>query len=190
MQKVCLVYFVYVDSPFQRGSNSKPEAVVSRDSVVDKDWRRWRSGTTANDDEDDDEDYGGFSQTGVETIKSSSGSSVGLLGLSIDPCQNTGSCDLWNPVIAEAHNSVAVVTQNMAALNGHSATSTSTRPRCDLQTLLCEIGLAKYASIFEEQDVDFDMFLTLTDDDLKEIGIKYVTLVFLTSAFKQFTVTN
>ena len=42
----------------------------------------------------------------------------------------------------------------------------------DLSTLLQQMGLVKYQSAFEEQDVDLQLFLSLTDNDLKEIGIK------------------
>lgn len=42
----------------------------------------------------------------------------------------------------------------------------------DLPTMLDQLGLTKYLPIFEEQDVDLQVFLSLTDNDLKEIGIK------------------
>nr|XP_045017369.1 ankyrin repeat and SAM domain-containing protein 3 isoform X2 [Jaculus jaculus] len=41
----------------------------------------------------------------------------------------------------------------------------------DLATLLEQIGCLKYLPVFEEQDVDLRIFLTLTESDLKEIGI-------------------
>ncbi|KAK7105889.1 hypothetical protein V1264_017212 [Littorina saxatilis] len=44
--------------------------------------------------------------------------------------------------------------------------------QCDLETVLQQLGLTKYLSVFEEQDVDLQVFLSLTDNDLKEIGIK------------------
>lgn len=48
----------------------------------------------------------------------------------------------------------------------------SNYPPMNLHQLLVELGLAKYSPIFEEQDVDLAVFLTLTDNDLKEIGVK------------------
>ena len=42
----------------------------------------------------------------------------------------------------------------------------------DLPTMLEQLGLSKYLTTFEEQDVDLQVFLSLTDNDLKEIGIK------------------
>ena len=47
------------------------------------------------------------------------------------------------------------------------------RPK-DLATLLQQLGLSKYQSTFDEQDVDLQVFLSLTDNDLKEIGIELV----------------
>ncbi|XP_025021566.1 ankyrin repeat and SAM domain-containing protein 3 isoform X3 [Python bivittatus] len=41
----------------------------------------------------------------------------------------------------------------------------------DLAAFLDQIGCLKYLQIFEEQDVDLRIFLTLTESDLKEIGI-------------------
>ena len=38
-------------------------------------------------------------------------------------------------------------------------------------SFLQELKLTKYLSVFEEQDVDFSTLLTLTDHDLKEVGI-------------------
>ncbi|XP_033096744.1 ankyrin repeat and SAM domain-containing protein 3-like [Anneissia japonica] len=45
-------------------------------------------------------------------------------------------------------------------------------PYTNLATLLESLNLSKYHSLFEEQDVDLRVFLTLNDTDLKEIGIK------------------
>lgn len=41
----------------------------------------------------------------------------------------------------------------------------------DLAEFLEQIGLAKYLPLLEEQDIDLRIFLTLTENDLKEIGI-------------------
>lgn len=42
----------------------------------------------------------------------------------------------------------------------------------DLMELLEQLGLGKYFPTFEEQDVDLQVFLSLNDNDLKEIGVK------------------
>ncbi|EMP40839.1 Ankyrin repeat and SAM domain-containing protein 3 [Chelonia mydas] len=46
-----------------------------------------------------------------------------------------------------------------------------TTPFQDLATFLEQIGCLKYLQVFEEQDIDLRIFLTLTESDLKEIGI-------------------
>ncbi|XP_070548274.1 LOW QUALITY PROTEIN: ankyrin repeat and SAM domain-containing protein 3-like [Ptychodera flava] len=45
-------------------------------------------------------------------------------------------------------------------------------PFKDLAELLESLNLSKYYHTFVEQDVDLKIFLTLTDNDLKEVGIK------------------
>ena len=48
-------------------------------------------------------------------------------------------------------------------------------PLQDLESLLSEIGCGKYLPLFQEQDIDLQIFLTLSEADLKEIGIKFVS---------------
>ncbi|KAL2085426.1 hypothetical protein ACEWY4_018746 [Coilia grayii] len=70
---------------------------------------------------------------------------------------------------------------------GDSLSSTSSHPRSkssggsssgtitdedELTGILKKLSLEKYQPIFEEQEVDMEAFLTLTDGDLKELGIK------------------
>lgn len=47
----------------------------------------------------------------------------------------------------------------------------------DLPTLLEEIGCSKHLHVFKEQDIDLRIFLTLTEAELKEIGIKYGAII-------------
>ncbi|KAM6953377.1 ankyrin repeat and SAM domain-containing protein 6 [Aplochiton taeniatus] len=42
----------------------------------------------------------------------------------------------------------------------------------ELSSILKKLSLEKYQPVFEEQEVDMEAFLTLTDGDLKELGIK------------------
>ncbi|WAR13333.1 ANKS6-like protein [Mya arenaria] len=44
----------------------------------------------------------------------------------------------------------------------------------ELSGILKKLSLEKYHPIFEEQEVDMEAFLTLTDDDLTELGISHV----------------
>lgn len=41
----------------------------------------------------------------------------------------------------------------------------------DLCTLLRQLGLEHYESCFEQEEVDLDTFLTMTEADLKEVGV-------------------
>ena len=41
----------------------------------------------------------------------------------------------------------------------------------DLSTLLRKLGLEHYESCFEQEEVDLDTFLTMTDADLREVGV-------------------
>lgn len=41
----------------------------------------------------------------------------------------------------------------------------------DLETFLGQLGLGKYLALFQEQEIDFTVFLTLNDNDLKNIGV-------------------
>ncbi|CAL8264119.1 unnamed protein product [Lota lota] len=41
----------------------------------------------------------------------------------------------------------------------------------DLPELLCQLGLGKYVDVFHQQEIDYQTFLTLSDEDLKEVGV-------------------
>ncbi|XP_076861972.1 bicaudal C homolog 2 isoform X2 [Brachyhypopomus gauderio] len=41
----------------------------------------------------------------------------------------------------------------------------------DLVELLIQLGLEKYTMVFQEQEIDFQTFLTLSEEDLKEVGV-------------------
>uniref|UniRef100_A0A8C5DNU3 Protein bicaudal C homolog 1-like n=1 Tax=Gouania willdenowi TaxID=441366 RepID=A0A8C5DNU3_GOUWI len=41
----------------------------------------------------------------------------------------------------------------------------------DLPELLNQLGLIKYIDVFEQQEIDYQTFLTLSDEDLKEVGV-------------------
>lgn len=40
-----------------------------------------------------------------------------------------------------------------------------------LETFLIDFGLEKYLKILQENSIDFDIFLCLTEEDFKELGI-------------------
>ncbi|XP_061541908.1 bicaudal C homolog 2 [Phycodurus eques] len=41
----------------------------------------------------------------------------------------------------------------------------------ELPELLSQLGLMKYIDVLEQQEIDYQTFLTLSDDDLKEVGV-------------------
>ncbi|XP_041758273.1 protein bicaudal C homolog 1-like [Coregonus clupeaformis] len=47
----------------------------------------------------------------------------------------------------------------------------SPQPTDDLPELLSQLGLRKYINVFQQQEIDFQTFLTLSDEDLKEVGV-------------------
>ncbi|XP_022092775.1 protein bicaudal C homolog 1-A-like isoform X2 [Acanthaster planci] len=52
---------------------------------------------------------------------------------------------------------------------GSNSLTQSKKP--DLADLFINLGLGKYADVFQQQEIDLSTFLTLTDNDLKELGI-------------------
>ncbi|XP_045132282.1 ankyrin repeat and SAM domain-containing protein 3-like [Portunus trituberculatus] len=63
------------------------------------------------------------------------------------------------------------MTPKSRAATAPSVDNASVQPT-DLETLLDQVGLSSYLPVFHEQDVDLQIFLTLTDQDLKECGIQ------------------
>ncbi|XP_006886937.1 PREDICTED: ankyrin repeat and SAM domain-containing protein 6 [Elephantulus edwardii] len=61
--------------------------------------------------------------------------------------------------------------QRQSKSSGGSSSGTIT-DEDELTGILKKLSLEKYQPIFEEQEVDMEAFLTLTDGDLKELGIK------------------
>uniref|UniRef100_A0A3Q2Y2R9 Bicaudal C homolog 2 n=1 Tax=Hippocampus comes TaxID=109280 RepID=A0A3Q2Y2R9_HIPCM len=52
-----------------------------------------------------------------------------------------------------------------------SQRSPSSQIMDDLPELLSQLGLMKYIDVLEQQEIDYQTFLTLSDDDLKEVGV-------------------
>ncbi|XP_070959102.1 bicaudal C homolog 2 [Oncorhynchus clarkii lewisi] len=52
-----------------------------------------------------------------------------------------------------------------------SQLSSSPQPMDDLPELLSQLGMGKYIDVFQQQEIDFQTFLTLSDEDLKEVGV-------------------
>jgi len=63
---------------------------------------------------------------------------------------------------------------NIAGVGASEKRSVVGQRPSDIAVLLHELDLTKYLAVFEEQDIDLQVFLTLTDSDLKQIGIELV----------------
>ncbi|XP_053343287.1 ankyrin repeat and SAM domain-containing protein 6-like [Clarias gariepinus] len=73
------------------------------------------------------------------------------------------------PLIGETLSSAS--SQPCSKSSGGSSSGTIT-DEDELSGILRKLSLEKYQPIFEEQEVDMEAFLTLTDRDLQELGIK------------------
>ncbi|XP_066524739.1 bicaudal C homolog 2 isoform X2 [Hoplias malabaricus] len=49
--------------------------------------------------------------------------------------------------------------------------NTCPQPKDDMLELLVQLGLEKYNTVFQEQEIDYQTFLTLSEEDLKEVGV-------------------
>ncbi|KAL8175127.1 UNVERIFIED_CONTAM: Ankyrin repeat and SAM domain-containing protein 3, partial [Gekko kuhli] len=76
---------------------------------------------------------------------------------------------------AKNHDSAGCGSHRSRGLSQHGVAPKPEAPSYagpqDLASFLEQIGCLKYLQVFEEQDVDLRIFLTLTESDLKEIGI-------------------
>ncbi|XP_053476482.1 ankyrin repeat and SAM domain-containing protein 3 isoform X2 [Ictalurus furcatus] len=126
-----------------------------------------------------------FFDNDMPTIRSSSSSSEGLprlLGLSReaslesneDSDQAKRSCPR-RP--SKSHHSKAKNRHSNSDSAGNYGTAAQSGPLPsytgpkDLAEFLEQIGFSKYLPLLEEQDIDLRIFLTLTENDLKEVGI-------------------
>uniref|UniRef100_A0A4W3JVF3 BicC family RNA binding protein 1 n=1 Tax=Callorhinchus milii TaxID=7868 RepID=A0A4W3JVF3_CALMI len=58
------------------------------------------------------------------------------------------------------------------SLTGGNGCNLNSSFKCDdLPELFSKLGLGKYTDVFQQQEIDLQTFLTLTDQDLKELGI-------------------
>ncbi|XP_067345411.1 ankyrin repeat and SAM domain-containing protein 3 isoform X1 [Channa argus] len=131
-----------------------------------------------------------FFENDMPTMRSSSSSSEGLphvIGLNCegsvesnedsDPCKKSSSRR-----VNKSHHSKGK-SRHVSNNTGHSSATGNcgirspyvpppsyTGPK-DLAEFLEQIGFSKYLPLLSEQDIDLRIFLTLTENDLKEIGI-------------------
>ncbi|XP_076058403.1 uncharacterized protein LOC143035334 isoform X2 [Oratosquilla oratoria] len=76
------------------------------------------------------------------------------------------------PQLEDGPAAVEAKRSQMRQRGGALCVDSATVVPTDLESLLNELGLHSYMNVFREQDVDLQVFLTLTDQDLKECGIQ------------------
>ncbi|XP_042363511.1 ankyrin repeat and SAM domain-containing protein 3 isoform X2 [Plectropomus leopardus] len=130
-----------------------------------------------------------FFDNDMPTMRSSSSSSEGLphvIGLnwegSVESNEDSDQCKKSSSRrVNKSHHSKSKSrhgndaahsssTGNCGMLSHAGLPPSYTGPK-DLAEFLEQIGFSKYLPVLEEQDIDLRIFLTLTENDLKEIGI-------------------
>uniref|UniRef100_A0A3Q3KF60 SAM domain-containing protein n=1 Tax=Monopterus albus TaxID=43700 RepID=A0A3Q3KF60_MONAL len=77
-----------------------------------------------------------------------------------------------NKSAAEHYLSSSNYMDCIPSLTGSNGCSLSSSLKgSDLPELFSKLGLGKYTDVFQQQEIDLQTFLTLTDQDLKELGI-------------------
>uniref|UniRef100_A0A8D0KSC3 Ankyrin repeat and sterile alpha motif domain containing 6 n=1 Tax=Strix occidentalis caurina TaxID=311401 RepID=A0A8D0KSC3_STROC len=72
----------------------------------------------------------------------------------------------------KVHNTESSLCSSHRQAKSNGSSSGTITEDDELTGILKKLSLEKYQPIFEEQEVDMEAFLTLTDGDLKELGIK------------------
>uniref|UniRef100_A0A663LLZ3 Ankyrin repeat and sterile alpha motif domain containing 6 n=1 Tax=Athene cunicularia TaxID=194338 RepID=A0A663LLZ3_ATHCN len=72
----------------------------------------------------------------------------------------------------KVHNTESSLSSSHRQAKSNGSSSGTITEDDELTGILKKLSLEKYQPIFEEQEVDMEAFLTLTDGDLKELGIK------------------
>ncbi|XP_057183304.1 ankyrin repeat and SAM domain-containing protein 6-like isoform X2 [Triplophysa rosa] len=105
----------------------------------------------------------------LESVKKRPQSGNSSTSKSTSPTLTPSPSPTPKPPAADSLSSAS--TQPRSKSSGGSSSGTIT-DEDELSGILRKLSLEKYQPIFEEQEVDMEAFLTLTDGDLKELGIK------------------
>ncbi|XP_052002019.1 protein bicaudal C homolog 1-B-like isoform X1 [Xyrauchen texanus] len=76
-----------------------------------------------------------------------------------------------NKSIGEQYLSSSNYTDSISMSGGNGCSLSSSLKGTELPELFSKLGLGKYTDIFQQQEIDLQTFVTLTDPDLKELGI-------------------
>ncbi|XP_055028144.1 protein bicaudal C homolog 1-B isoform X4 [Misgurnus anguillicaudatus] len=78
---------------------------------------------------------------------------------------------LKNKSIGEQYLSSSNYMDSISLSGSNGCSLSSSFKGTDLPELFSKLGLGKYTDIFQQQEIDLQTFVTLTDQDLKELGI-------------------
>uniref|UniRef100_I3JBG7 Bicaudal C homolog 2 n=1 Tax=Oreochromis niloticus TaxID=8128 RepID=I3JBG7_ORENI len=81
-----------------------------------------------------------------------------------------GSTSSSQPICSSSSSSSSSPSSPLTTFSS-SQRSPSPHLTDDLAELLGQLGLLKYIDVFEQQEIDYQTFLTLSDEDLKEVGV-------------------
>uniref|UniRef100_A0A3P9M471 Ankyrin repeat and sterile alpha motif domain containing 3 n=1 Tax=Oryzias latipes TaxID=8090 RepID=A0A3P9M471_ORYLA len=128
-----------------------------------------------------------FFENNLPTMRSSSSSSEGLPHVincegslesneDSDPCKRSSSRRAAKSHHSKGKNRLGNTGAGPPSRSGnckctHAAPPPSYNGPKDLADFLEQIGFSKYLPLLEKEDIDLRIFLTLTENDLKEIGI-------------------
>lgn len=76
-----------------------------------------------------------------------------------------------NKSIGEQYLSSSNYMDSISLSGSNGCSLSSSLKGTDLPELFSKLGLGKYTDIFQQQEIDLQTFVTLTDQDLKELGI-------------------
>uniref|UniRef100_A0A668SC53 SAM domain-containing protein n=1 Tax=Oreochromis aureus TaxID=47969 RepID=A0A668SC53_OREAU len=84
-----------------------------------------------------------------------------------------GSTSSSQPICSSSSSSSSSPSSPLTTFSSSSSFPRSPSPHLtdDLAELLGQLGLLKYIDVFEQQEIDYQTFLTLSDEDLKEVGV-------------------
>ncbi|XP_043119624.1 protein bicaudal C homolog 1-B isoform X4 [Puntigrus tetrazona] len=78
---------------------------------------------------------------------------------------------LKNKYLGEQYLSSSNYMDSISMSSSNGCSLSSSLKGTDLPELFSKLGLGKYTDIFQQQEIDLQTFVTLTDSDLKELGI-------------------
>ncbi|KAK3920505.1 Protein bicaudal C [Frankliniella fusca] len=100
------------------------------------------------------------SQENLGSPPSSSFPCVSDLGVTPGPSSSTKGRD--SPFSSSSY---------LDSVPSSSRASISSMKSTDLTSLLISIGMEKYINVFKEHEIDLNVFMTLTDKDLRDVGV-------------------